>query len=84
MKLHTPRPNTSINVGDMKDGEIGVITNWGTADEGRIVQRYGEDLVTLGSGRNDSWSGVFGEYFLFPHDGKHTVEILPPGTLLEI
>lgn len=46
---------------DMKDGEIAVITVWsGPNYVGRIVQRYGNNLVSLGMGCSHSWSEAWG------------------------
>jgi len=46
-----------IWVGNMKDGDIGVIIEWGSIIYclGRIVQRYGNDLISIGMPSGDSW-----------------------------
>jgi hypothetical protein len=55
------RPDV-IWVGDMMDGDIGVITSWPTGGHllvskyiGRIVQRYKNDLITVGASWTDGW-----------------------------
>lgn len=60
---------------EMKDGQIAVVTAPDYA--GRIVQKYGDDLIiTLGGTQGSSWSRT---------DRNHLpVRILPPGTKLEI
>ena len=69
---------------DMKDGQIGIITAWGTFPEyqGRIVQRYGDDLVYLGKGESSGWRGCFKEPV--NNEDEYRVRILPPGATLRI
>ena len=46
-----------IWVGDMKDGDIGVIVNWEVSGySGLIVQRRDNDLIIIGD--TDGWSVV--------------------------
>ncbi|HUW30217.1 MAG TPA: hypothetical protein VM223_01255, partial [Planctomycetota bacterium] len=51
---------SEIHVGDMKDGDVGVITSWVPVEYiGRVVQRYGNYLVTLGAGSESGWHSIF-------------------------
>ena len=86
MRLHKPRSINSINVGDMEDGDVGVVISWGTYDsyKGKIVQRYGDSLIALGLESGNSWNHCFSDGSHWPHDGNFIVEILQPGTLLEV
>ena len=69
---------------DMKDGQIGIITAWRIFPEyqGRIVQRFGNDLIALGKGEQRGWR----DYFREPanNEDKYCVRILPPGSTLRI
>lgn len=60
-KLIDRRMPNEINADDMKDGQIGIITSWiGEGYEGRVVQRVGNRLITLGRGSGNSWTTFFG------------------------
>jgi len=78
MKILNETTN-DIYVGELKDGEIGVITVWGRhySYVGKIIQRYGDCLVVLGEQSGDGWSST-------PKDNNCRVRILPKGTKLEI
>ena len=46
----------------MRDGDVAVITFWSASPEqyiGKIVQRYGNTLITLGNDSGCSWTGIF-------------------------
>lgn len=59
-KLIDRRMPDEINVGDMKDGEIGIITSWPYEEYvGRVVQRYENDLLTIGKGWEKGFRGYF-------------------------
>lgn len=47
----------NISVFNMQDGQIGVITKWGTSTEylGRIIQRYNDVLVSVGNSSGKAW-----------------------------
>ena len=77
-------PKYSVHVTDMRDGDIAVITEWTGTNEyvGIVVQRHGNDLITVGGGLYQRWTGVFTGH-LNP-GGQYMVEILPSGTTLEI
>lgn len=49
-----------INILEMKDGQVGVIQpDFGADYAGRIVQRFGESLITLGRHSGNGWSILF-------------------------
>lgn len=80
MKLLKP-VDGSINLHDMKDGEIAQITRNGDnlSYIGAIVQRYKNILITLGGHSESSFPAIF--YCLVGHT---RVKILHPGTQLEV
>lgn len=54
------RGNDVINVGKMRDGQMGVIVNWTDSDAvGEVVQRYGGYLVVLGERFQNSYDVFF-------------------------
>jgi hypothetical protein len=55
--------NDSIPLSEMKDGQIGIITEWADYQKyaGRIVQRYDNILIALGRSSGSSWSRIFAE-----------------------
>lgn len=70
-----------IPVHEMKDGQIAVIKWAGSPDYiGRIVQRYGDRLITIGMKSKYGWSNLF-EYEL-EHD--LIVRLLQPGETITI
>lgn len=75
---------TDIRSTDMKDGDVGVITKWGTNDHyvGRIVQRYRDNIVSIGLEEGCSWSGWCSGH------GKNSpdcqVRLLKSGDVLEV
>jgi len=57
MKLIEEIKDNSISVSEMKDGQIGVVTQWSRVGYvGMIVQRHGESLILLGGKEVDAWS----------------------------
>ena len=73
----------SVYVADMRDGDIAVITKWGARGyTGRVVQRCGYGLISLGLDKGECWSDAFRGHF--DRDDRYMVEILPSGTTLEI
>jgi len=72
----------STFVTSMLDGDIAVITNWSVSNYvGRIVQRYGDSLITLGEDSGWGW----GEYFKnVKSDSQCRVRILEKGETLEV
>jgi hypothetical protein len=86
MKLITDI-TTDIPVGEMKDGDIAVITQW--KDEnyyytGQVVQRYMDYLIRVGKPSNQGWGGIFKKDHDFLTNKSCMVRILPSGTVLEI
>ena len=71
-----------ISVFEMKDGQIAVITNWGDIPEytGRIVQRYGNNLITIGMDCGRTWPGCFNE----KPDNAYRVRLLKLGETITI
>lgn len=76
--------NGWISVFDMKDGDVAVIRQWDTSNTnyvGRIVQRYGDDLITLGAPSGNGW-----DYGWMRNQKRGSVllmvEPLKPGTTL--
>jgi len=78
MKILNETTN-DIYVGELKDGQIGIITEWGRHTQyiGRIIQRYKDSLVVLGEQSENGWYSI-------PIDNDYRVRILPKGTKLEI
>jgi hypothetical protein len=64
--------NDSIPLSEMKDGQIGVITKWENCTQyiGRVVQRYGNDLIIVGMPKCYGWA------FLFKADTGNRVRLL--------
>ncbi len=60
IKLQNKQKDT-ICVSELKDGQIAEIVLWANVIHiGKIVQRYGDSLVVIGSTRGDSWPSCFG------------------------
>lgn len=62
--LKNKAPIPYIHVLDMEDGQVAEIVEWKQVNvddpyEGRIVQRVGSDLITIGSGRGNTWIELF-------------------------
>lgn len=52
--------NKLIPVQSMKDGDIAVITCWDSSVYiGRVVQRYYNNLICVGSNSRNGWSDIF-------------------------
>ena len=70
----------SILACDMKDGEVGVIVEWGDSHElcGTVVQMLdNERLICIGMPSLDGWSSV-------PADDKCRVRLLNPPDRIEL
>lgn len=63
-----------IQVAEMKDGQIAEVTFWGESlyPFKRIVQRFGDKLVTIGEPYGSGWSKI-------PDDDDCRVRLLEPG-----
>ena len=71
-----------IPVYEMKDGQIAVITNWGYIPEyvGRIIQRYGNSLISIGMDCGKAWPEFINE----KPDNAYRVRLLQPGETITI
>ena len=59
IELEKEKPE-GIWVGDMKDGDVAVIVSWAFGGyAGRIVQRYGLHLISLGMDYNKGWRDLW-------------------------
>ena len=68
-----------VHVSEMKDGDIAEIVEWTVGRyTGRIVQRYGDVLITLGMDENESFEDVLKGKDL--SNNSCLVRILPKGT----
>ena len=77
VRILDDRRDETIPVREMKDGQIGQITEWGGSTGrygGTVVQRWGAKIVTLGAS---------GGWDLFTGD-TYRVRILLDGTRLEV
>lgn len=74
--------NNDVAVDDMRDGEIAIIRRW-LIPSGKnvVVQRYGNDLISLGSPQANGWKNYFRKDSSI---NDNLVEILNPGTHLVI
>lgn len=75
--------STDICVKFMLDGQVGIITNWEDSPQyvGRIVQRHGDDLITINAPKGNSWPRLFHNEMDMP---ECRVRILPKGTKIEL
>jgi len=72
-----------IPVHNMKDGDIGVITSWSMPDyHGRVVQRYKDNLITLGEQSGQSFPGLLSHPAL--EHTKCRVRLLQPGDTITL
>lgn len=70
-----------VCVNDMKDGDIGIITEWSISGyTGRVIQRYKDILITLGKNSGQAFTSVINSDISY----KCMVRVLPKGTKLEI
>ena len=80
LKLAENSKIKEINVLDMKDGDIGIITSWTFPSLiGRIVQRYRYSLIVLGCYSSRGWSDYFR---IADRDSRNRVRLLTPGETL--
>lgn len=83
IRLKEQDKDESICVDDMKDGDVGVITEWCVCARyvGEIVQRYKNYLLTVGASSRHGW----GEYFP-PHGRIENcrVRLLKSGEVLVV
>lgn len=79
VRIKTDADDNTIPAIEMEDGDIGIVTKWGVFSEttGRIVQRHGEGLMTIGEVYGQRWDAC-------PKGADTRVRVLEPGTTLEI
>lgn len=93
MKVVTENP-PGISVQAMCDGDVAIITQWGTVPDhttdhvGKVVQRYNDSLIVLGQTAGKSWPGLFKPFEVqvsidISWDDCR-VRVLDKGTILEI
>jgi hypothetical protein len=84
MKVIRQKSPPEVSPADMEDGQIGIIRKWEstTAYIGIIVQKYEDSLIALGKHSGHSWSKV--QTLTKTTHPECLIEILPPGTVLEI
>ena len=77
MKIHKEAQPGDIQVKDLKEGDVAVITHWDgiTRYVGLVVIRYRDSLHAVGEQSN--WPNI-------PEDHNCRVRVLPKGTLLEV
>jgi hypothetical protein len=81
--------NTSVPVRKLRDGQMAIITKWDCMDAyaGRVVQRVGDSLITVGSNRSNSWPELFSSNSMAidkKKDGIYMVDVLPEGAVLTV
>jgi hypothetical protein len=67
----------TIMAKDLKDGQLAVITESFSNYRGRIVQKYGEDLISVGMPTGNGWKG--GDYRV-----TLAVRVLKDGEILTV
>lgn len=65
---------------DMEDGELAVIVGTDANYLGRIVQRIGNSLYTIGGRKENKWGDIWGDVSVLAMQ----VRILQPGELIEV
>ena len=75
----TTKTDNTIPVRELKDGQIGVITEWRNFPEnkGMVVQRYKNSIITLGGVSGKTWSPI-------PEYNLTRVRVLAEGETLVI
>lgn len=72
-----------IDISEMEDCDVGVLidkTGYGSRS-GRIVQRYKDNLITLGSNSGHGWSSYFKSLNEFG-ESKFNVQLLKKGDMI--
>jgi len=81
MPIRLANTAREIDVRNLKDGQIGVITKWTTREYfGRIVQRMNNSLITIGKSGNNSWS----DFYNVTMPTNCFVRVLENGELIEV
>jgi len=88
VQLVNPLPDNDINVSDLPEGKIAVITKWhgesGHQYCGDIVQRWDDHLIAVGDNRNNSWPQWYENDERHPSGDRNKCWLLPKGTLLAV
>lgn len=72
----------SVPVIQLKDGQIAIIVKWSNPEyNGRIVQRYNNDLITLGRPLGNCWINYFKDNI---SGSSSRVRILKNGELIKV
>lgn len=76
-------PVSHVCLSKMEDGDIAEIVKWGInhIQIGKIVQRYKNNLIVIGSHSGAGWSDIFKPGVCLD---DCIVRILPPGTQIEL
>jgi len=71
-----------IPVGQMKDGQIGVVVQWEREPDllGRVVQRHGSRLISIGEPAGQTWSNLL----QVSDTSGYRVRLLNPGEKIEV
>ena len=77
--------SNDIPISELMDGRLAIITRWEISPgcEGRIVQRYGNALVSIGMNCGNAWN-IWFQSNPGRHDDVCRVKVLEPGTQLEV
>jgi len=80
--------DNSVPVRTLKEAQLAVITTWETDTSvlGKVVTRWGNDLILLGEGRSKSYSTFFtkDESITAKDNANYRVKLLEHGTILEV
>ncbi len=81
-KLINNNSKTCVHPCELRDGQIAEIIKWDSHIQyiGTIVQRYREDLVSIGKKSGDSWFDIAS----LKTNSTLLVRVLPDGSKLEI
>lgn len=83
MKIISEPTPEGIPIDQLSEGQLGVIVEWNTSPhyKGRVVQRFGSHLISVGMASGYGWPDFFRDKHLFE---KLRVRVLPKGTVIEI
>lgn len=80
--MYTVNVNTkydSIPVTDMNDGEIAIITKWGSdvSNIGTVVKRVNTKLVNISGGAGSEWSLILQKPYIKTIDNYRVRQLIP-------
>lgn len=58
VRLNDEQNQRVIPMSDLKDGQVAVIIDERHGYTGRIVQRYGDDAITIGMPQGNGWTNI--------------------------